>query len=94
MRTASNRFRAELVKRSSVCPVSGFVFPFLTSSIVQEWYNIGVEPLVSVCFVRKSHSKINQSKSISVPLTVLLTFFFFFFSALDLLNTVILLGHS
>lgn len=70
MGTTSNHFRAELSIPTYVCPLSGFVFCFLTSSIVQERYNIGVEPLVLLCFVRKSHSKINQSKSVSVPLTV------------------------
>lgn len=88
MGTASNHFRAELSIPTYVCPLSGVVFCFLTSSIVQERYNIGVEPLVLLCFVRKSHSKINQSKSISVPLTVFYRLSFsLFFSSLDLRNT-------
>lgn len=62
-------FRAELCNQSHVCPLSGFVFHFSPSSTVQKRYNTGVEPLVSVCFVRKT-VKVSQSKSIFVPLTV------------------------
>lgn len=94
MGTASNPFRAGLSNWSGAGPLSGFsFFFFLSRIIVQEHHNIGVGPLISVLFIRKSHSEINQPKSISVPLTLLYWFSFSFFSSsFDLLNTIILLA--
>lgn len=96
--TTCKHFRGELFNQSYVHLPSGFVFHFLTSSAVQERYNIRVEPLVSVCFIRKFHSKISQSinQSINPSLSHWLYFidfiFISYFSSLDLLNTIILLA--
>lgn len=83
-------FRAELCNWSHVCPLLRFVFHFLPSGTVQKGYNTGAQPLVSVCFVRKTVKSINQNQCLSHWLYFDSLFLFFF--SLELLNTIIFLA--